>query len=117
MEFVVEHSMNITSMTQRRRYSRHWRGGVVSCSNISPPVNTVCWYNYYSSLRALANSVCFLITVVHVQPLGRSRRRWENNIKMDQREVGWGGMDWINLAQDRDRWRALVNAVMNLRVP
>jgi hypothetical protein len=49
--------------------------------------------------------------------LGRPRRRWEDNIKMDLREVGWGGMDWINLAQDRDRWRAVVNAVMNLRVP
>jgi hypothetical protein len=51
------------------------------------------------------------------RPLGRPRRRWEDNTKMDLREVGWGGMDWINLAQDRDRWRALVNAVMNLRVP
>jgi hypothetical protein len=51
------------------------------------------------------------------RPLGRPRRRWEDNIKMDLREVGWGGMDWINLAQDRDRWRALVNAVTNLRVP
>jgi hypothetical protein len=51
------------------------------------------------------------------RPLGRPRRRWEDNIKMDLREVGWGGMVWINLAQDRDRWRALVNAVMNLRVP
>jgi hypothetical protein len=49
--------------------------------------------------------------------LGRPRRRWEDNIKMDLREVGWGGMDWVDLAQDRDRWRALVNAVMNLRVP
>jgi hypothetical protein len=48
--------------------------------------------------------------------LGRPRRRWEDNIQMDLREVGWGGMDWINLAQDRDRWRALVNAVMKLRV-
>jgi len=48
--------------------------------------------------------------------LGRSRRRWENNIKMDFQEVGCGRMDWIDLAQDRDRWRALVNAVMNLRV-
>jgi hypothetical protein len=51
------------------------------------------------------------------RPLGRPRRRWMDNIKMDLREVEWGGMDWINLAQDRDRWRALVNAVMNLRVP
>jgi hypothetical protein len=50
-------------------------------------------------------------------PLERPKRRWEDNIKMDLREVGWRGMDWINLAQDRDRWRALVNAVMNLRVP
>jgi hypothetical protein len=50
------------------------------------------------------------------RPLGRSRRRWENNIQMDLKEVGCGGMDWIELAQDRDWWRALVNTVMNLRV-
>ena len=49
--------------------------------------------------------------------LGRPRRRWEDNIKMDLQEVGCGGMDWIELAQDRHRWRELVNAVMNLRVP
>jgi hypothetical protein len=48
--------------------------------------------------------------------LGRPRRRWEDNIKMYLEEVGWG-MDWIELAQYRDRWRAVVNAVMNLRVP
>ena len=51
------------------------------------------------------------------RPLGRTRRRWEDNIKMDLQEVGYGDMDWIELAQDRDRWRALVNAVMKLRVP
>ena len=50
------------------------------------------------------------------RPLERPRRRWEDNIKMDLQEVGCGGMDWIDLALDRDRWRALVNAVMNFRV-
>jgi len=49
--------------------------------------------------------------------LGRSRRTWEDNIKMDLQEVGCGGMDWIEVVQDRDRWRAVVNSVMNLRVP
>jgi hypothetical protein len=49
--------------------------------------------------------------------LGRPRRRWEDNIKMDLQEVGRGTMDWIELAQDRDRWRALLNAAMNVRVP
>jgi hypothetical protein len=51
------------------------------------------------------------------RPLGRPRRRWEDDIKMDLQEVGYGGIDWIELAQDRDRWWALVNAVKNLRVP
>jgi hypothetical protein len=51
------------------------------------------------------------------RPLGRPRHRWEANIKMDLQEVGCGDMDWIGPAQDRDSWRALVNAVMNLRVP
>ena len=51
------------------------------------------------------------------RPFGRSRCRWEDNIKMDIQEVGCGSMDWIELAQDRERWRALVNSVMNLRVP
>ena len=51
------------------------------------------------------------------RPLGSPRRRWEDNIKMDFKEVGCGGMDWIELAQDRDRWRVLVKVVMNLQVP
>jgi hypothetical protein len=51
------------------------------------------------------------------RPLGKARRRWEDNIKMDLQEVGCGGMDWIKLAQDRDSWRELANAVMNIRVP
>jgi hypothetical protein len=51
------------------------------------------------------------------RPLGKPRRRWEDNIKMDLGEIEWGVMDWIYLAQDRDQWRALVKTVMNLRVP
>jgi hypothetical protein len=50
-------------------------------------------------------------------PLGRQRRRLVDNIKIDLREIGWDGMDWIDPARDRDQWRALVNAVMNLRIP
>jgi hypothetical protein len=50
------------------------------------------------------------------RPLGRPKCRWVDNIRMDPGEVGWGNVDWIGLAQDRNRWRALVNAIMNLRV-
>jgi hypothetical protein len=51
------------------------------------------------------------------RPQGKPKRRWMDNIKMDLREIEWDGMDWIDLAQDRDQWRALVNTVMNLRDP
>jgi hypothetical protein len=51
------------------------------------------------------------------RPLGISRRRWVDNIRMDLREMGWGDVDWIDRAQGRNRWRALVNSVLNLRVP
>jgi len=51
------------------------------------------------------------------RPLGRPRHRWEDNIKIDLQEVGCGGMDWIELAQGRDRWRAIVNAIINFQVP
>jgi hypothetical protein len=50
------------------------------------------------------------------RPLGKLKRRWEDAIRMDLREIGWGSVEWIQLAQDRDRWRALLNTVMNLRV-
>jgi hypothetical protein len=50
------------------------------------------------------------------RPLGRLRRKWEDGIRMDLRQIGWGSVDWIQLAQDRGRWRAFVNTVMNLRV-
>jgi hypothetical protein len=51
------------------------------------------------------------------RPLGRPRNRWASNIKTDLREIGWDGLDWIDLAQDRDQWRVLVNTEMNRRVP
>jgi hypothetical protein len=51
------------------------------------------------------------------RPLGRHRRRWKNNTKLDLREIRWGSMDWTTLAQDKDQWRALVNTVMNSLVP
>jgi hypothetical protein len=51
------------------------------------------------------------------RPPGRPRHRWEDNIRMDLREIGWEGVDWIHMAQDNDQWRAVVNTVMNLRVP
>jgi hypothetical protein len=51
------------------------------------------------------------------RPLGRQKYRWVDNIKMDLREIGWDGMDWIDLAQNRNQWRALVNTVMTLRAP
>jgi hypothetical protein len=51
------------------------------------------------------------------RPLGRQRHRWVNNIKMDLREIGWDGLDWTDMAQNRDQWRALVNMVLNLQVP
>jgi hypothetical protein len=51
------------------------------------------------------------------RPLGRPRRRWVDNVKMNLLEIGWGGVEWVGLAQERNKWRALVNAVMNLWVP
>jgi hypothetical protein len=51
------------------------------------------------------------------RPLGRPRRRWVDNIRMDLREIGWDGVDWIDMVQDRDQWRALVSTALNLRVP
>jgi hypothetical protein len=51
------------------------------------------------------------------RPLGKSRRSWEDNVKMDLREIGWDGTDWIYVGHNSDQWRALVNTVMNLRIP
>jgi len=69
----------------------------------------------------LSNTVIYVFLILYLctlkRPLGRPRRRWVDNIRMDLQEVGCGYLDWFGLAQDRDGWRKLVNAVMNLRVP
>jgi hypothetical protein len=63
------------------------------------------------------NGDVFLLKRKRKRPLRKPRRRWINNIRMDLVGVGWGDVDWIGLAQDRNRWRALVDSVLNLRVP
>jgi len=76
---------------------------------------TYCFINNFSWERGLYR---FLLGKPEgKRPLGRPRLRWGDNIRMDLQEIGYGYMDWIGLAQDRDRWRTLVSAVMNLRVP
>jgi hypothetical protein len=75
------------------------------------------WAGYVAHIGRKRNAYNILVgKPERKRPLGRPRRRWVDNIKMDLREVGWDGRDWIDLAQDRDRWRAHVNAVMNFRV-
>jgi hypothetical protein len=76
------------------------------------------WAGHVARMGEKRNAYWILVGMLEgKRPLRRPRRRWVNNIKMDLREMGWSGMDWIDLAQDRDQWRALVNAIINLRVP
>jgi hypothetical protein len=76
------------------------------------------WAGHVARMREKRNAYRILVgKPVGKRPLGIPRGRWEDNIKMVMRELGSGGMDWINLAHDTDRWMALVNTVMNLRVP
>jgi hypothetical protein len=76
------------------------------------------WAGYVARMGEMRGAYNILVGMPERRrPLGRLRRRWEDNIKMDLREIGFGDMDLIHLAQDRGRWRALVNTVMNLRVP
>ena len=73
--------------------------------------------NLTSNIKCYENTNMHFTMCVSVLPLGRPRRRWEDNIKRDLQEVKGGCVDWMELVQDRDRWRALLSTVMNLRVP
>jgi hypothetical protein len=76
------------------------------------------WAGHVARMREKRNAYRILVGKLEgKRPPGRPGCRWEDNIRMDLRDIGWGGMDWIDLAQDRDQWRALVNMVMNLWVP
>jgi hypothetical protein len=76
------------------------------------------WVGHVASMGEVRGAYRILVgRLERRRPLGRPRRRWEDNIKMDLRDIGSGDVDWIHWAQDWDRWRAFVNTVMNLRVP
>jgi hypothetical protein len=78
----------------------------------------VIWAGHEACMGAKKNAYTILMGKPEGRrSLGRPRRRFDDNIKMDLREIEWGGMDWIDLTQERDQWRALVNTVVNLRVP
>jgi hypothetical protein len=75
------------------------------------------WAGHVTRMEEKGNAYMILVGKPEgKKPLGRPRRRWTDNIKMDLREIGWDGIDWIDLAQDRDQWRALVSTLINLRV-
>jgi hypothetical protein len=76
------------------------------------------WAGHVARMGEKRNAYRFLVLKPEgKRPLGRPRHRWVDNIRMDLLEVGWGDVDWIGLAQDRYRWRALVNSVLNVQVP
>ena len=100
--------------------NQHFRTTVFAIGSFKMEVRCVrCQVCKYTGTHAHTH-MCNIYTCVGKpegkRPLGRPRRRWEENIKMDLQEVGGGGGDWVELAQDRDRWQALVNTVMNFRV-
>jgi hypothetical protein len=79
---------------------------------------TMRWTGHVARMGEKKNAYGILMGLPEgKRPLGRPRRRWVDNIKMGLTEVGWDGMDWFDVAQDRGKWRALVNTVMNVRIP
>jgi hypothetical protein len=91
-----------------------------SSPNIIRMINSrrMGWVGHVARMGETRNAYRILVGKTEgKRPLGRPRRRWVDNIKIELRETGCDGMDWIDLSQDRDQWRALVNTVMNLRVP
>jgi hypothetical protein len=92
--------------------------GLYSSPNIIRVSRRMRWAGHVARMGEVRNAYNILVGKPEARkPLGRPRRGWEDNIKMNLREIGFGDVDWIHLAQDRDRWRALVNTIMNLRVP
>jgi hypothetical protein len=76
------------------------------------------WAGHVAGMEEKRNAYRLLVRKLEgKRPLGRPRRRWVDNIRMDLGEVGWGDVGWIGLAKDRNRWRALVNSILNFRVP
>ena len=112
---------------KRDEVTREWRklhneelNGLYCSPNIVRVIKSgrMRWAGHAARMREMGGAYRVLVGKPEgKRPLGRPRHRWEDNIKMGSTEVGCVGMDWIDLAQDRDMWRALVNAVMNLWVP
>jgi hypothetical protein len=89
-----------------------------SSPHIIRRIRRVRWAGHVAQIGEKVNAYRLLVGRPEgKRPLGTPRRRWVDNIKTNLREIGWDVIDWIILAQDRDKWRALVNTVMNLRVP
>jgi hypothetical protein len=111
---------------KRDEVTRQWRklySGELHNMHLSPDIirqiksRRMMWAGHVARMGEWGNVYRVLVGKPEgKRPLERPRCRWEDGIKMDLREIGWGGVEWIHLAQDRDRWQAVVNAVMNLRV-